>query len=276
MAENAFSDVPVAVVTGGSAGLGFEIALHFAKNGYHLVLVGRNEERLKTAHAKIKLASHHPVQYYICDVTIQSEVQQLFKHIESDCNRLDVLLNCVGKSDRGLLQDLSAESLSSLIDANLLSALYCTQQSLQLLEQSHGVIVNIGSLASKVGARFIGGYSIAKHGLAGMTQQFRLELKERGIHVCLLSPGPIRRTDEGQRYEDRMSENLPEQARRPGGGTRVKGLSSSVVAAVALEMVRKRQPDRVLPGYLRLLIGVGHLWPRLGDWLLLKFTSSHS
>ena len=57
MAENAFSDVPVAVVTGGSAGLGFEIALHFAKNGYHLVLVGRNEERLKTAHAKIKLAS---------------------------------------------------------------------------------------------------------------------------------------------------------------------------------------------------------------------------
>ena len=48
MAENAFSDVPVAVVTGGSAGLGFEIASHFAKNGYHLVLVGRNEERLKT------------------------------------------------------------------------------------------------------------------------------------------------------------------------------------------------------------------------------------
>ena len=65
MTENAFSDVPVAVVTGGSADLGFDIASHFAKNGYHLVLVGRNEERLKTAHANIKLVSHHPVQYYI-------------------------------------------------------------------------------------------------------------------------------------------------------------------------------------------------------------------
>ena len=102
----------------------------------------------------------------------------------------------------------------------------------------------------------------------------RLELKDRGVHVGLLSPGPIQRHDAGSRYSDQIDKELPDQAKQPGGGTRVGGLSPEYVASVAFGMVQKRQPDRVLPSYLRLLIGVGHLSPRLGDWLLMKFTST--
>ncbi len=133
--------------------------------------------------------------------------------------------------------------------------------------------MNIGSLASKVGARYIGGYAIAKHALAGMTQQLRLELKPRGIHVGLVSPGPIRRDDAGQRYNKSMEEGLPTQASAPGGGTRLKGLAPERVADAVLRCIESRKPDIVLPGYLRLLIATGHAFPRLGDWLLLKFTS---
>ena len=87
-----------------------------------------------------------------------------------------------------------------------------------------------------------------------------------------MSPGPIRREDGGQRYQESVA-GLPPQAAQPGGGTRVKGLPPERVAEAVLKAIQKRKPDVVLPRYLRLLITLGHAVPRLGDWLLLKFTS---
>ena len=266
----------VAVVTGASAGLGLAIVSRFAQAGYSVVMVGREQSRLETARESLGQQVQSTVMINVCDVTNESEVAALFEDVEARCGRLDVLVNCVGESDRGLLQHLTSQRMLSLLEVNLFSTLYCTQAALPLLEQSGGVVLNIGSLASKVGARFIGGYAVAKHALAGLTQQFRLELLERGVHVCLLSPGPIKREDSGTRYSSRLTSELPEQAKRPGGGTRVKGLNPDDVASVALTMVQKRQPDRVLPSYMRILISIGHLCPSLGDWLLLKFTSGGS
>ena len=112
------------------------------------------------------------------------------------------------------------------------------------------------------------------HGLAGMTQQMRLELRPRGIHVGLVSPGPIARDDAGRRYTESIDASIPEQASAPGGGTRLKGLAAERVADAVLRCIRHRAADIVLPGYLRILIAIGHAFPRLGDWLLIKFTSS--
>jgi len=265
---------PVAIITGASAGLGFSVASCFAKSGYHVVFVGRDSERLKAAQGRLPVSIQSDTVTFACDVTKREEVAELFRFIEFEYGQLSVLVNVVGASDRGLLSDLSAERMRDLFELNVLSSLYCTQEALLLLEKSGGVVLNIGSLASKVGARFLGGYAIAKHGLAALTQQFRLELKPRGVHVCLLSPGPIRREDSGNRYASRVDSSLPDQAKKPGAGTRFGGLAPELVASVALTMVRKRQLDRVLPGYLRLLVAIGHLWPALGDWLLLKLTST--
>ncbi len=186
---------------------------------------------------------------------------------------MDVLVNCVGGSDRGLAENLTSERLIELVQQNVVTALLCSQAALEMLQQSGGTIVNVGSLAAKVGARYLGGYAAAKHALAGMTQQMRLELRPRGIHVALVSPGPIRRDDAGTRYDQRIDDSVPEQASKPGGGTRVKGLDPDKVARAILSCVRKRRGDVIMPAYMRLLIAVGHAIPRLGDWLLLKFTS---
>ena len=272
--------LPVAIVTGGSAGLGFVIARKLLNVGYCVVIVGRDSDRLEDAMSRLDPegvlcasgGAKRRLHCFPCDLTDAAAVERIVADTLQTFERLDVLVNCVGASDRGVIEALEIDRAEFLFRQNVITALLCSQKSLHALEATGGVIVNIGSLASKVGARYIGAYSMAKHALAGMTQQLRLEMKSRGVHVSLVSPGPIRREDEGERYQKSM-DGLPAQAARPGGGTRVKGLQPERVADAVLDAIQRRKPDVVLPRFLRLLIMLGHASPRLGDWLLLKFTS---
>ncbi len=264
---------PVAIVTGGSAGLGLVIAQTFLKQGYRVVISGRDESRLDGA--KIRLENEDRLRSIAGDLTRSSDANQLIEFTISEFGRLDVLVNCIGISDRGLVENVTSERLSDLIAQNVTTTLNCSSAAIAHLESTRGVIVNIGSLASKVGARYLGGYSIAKHALAGLTQQMRLELRPRGIHVALVSPGPIRRNDAGHRYESRMDSTVPSAASSPGAGAKLRGIAPEKVAAAVLSCAVRRHPDIVLPGYLRILIALGHISPRFGDWLLLKFTSSN-
>ncbi|TWT83206.1 putative oxidoreductase [Planctomycetes bacterium CA13] len=263
---------PVAIITGGSSGLGKAIAETFLAAGFAIVIVGRNQARLELA--REELATRGSAVIVVADVSTEAGAAKINAAAQQHFGRLDVLINCVGASDRGLAENLSTDRLDELVKQNVHTALLCSDAALPLLEISGGVIVNIGSLAAKVGARYLGGYCIAKHALAGLTQQMRLELKPRGVHVALVNPGPIQRSDAGSRYQSQIDDNVPSQAARPGGGTKLKGLPPEKVAAAVLRCVTHRCPDVVLPGYLRILIAVGHLSPRLGDWLLLKFSSS--
>jgi short-subunit dehydrogenase len=255
----------VALVTGGSAGLGLVVSRTLRSRGYQVVIVGRDQTRLDQARDQLG----DDVIARRCDVTSESDIAELL----SNLTRLDVLVNCVGISDRGLIEDLQSDRLQELLDQNVLTALQCSQAALPMLKDSQGVIVNIGSLASKVGARYIGGYTIAKHALAGLTQQLRLELKPAGVHVGLVSPGPIQRDDAGQRYSEVVDDKLPANASAPGGGAKVKGIPPQRVADAVMRCIDKRVPDIVLPGYMRLVISIGHAFPRFGDWLLIKGTS---
>lgn len=277
---------PVAIVTGATAGLGVAICQALRDQGYRLVIVGRDPSRLAAAaealnerpaaSAPAAAAPAAGVLPLVCDVSDAAQVQRMVDQVQQQWGRLDVLVNVVGQSDRGLVTGLTVDTIQQLITANVVTALLCAQACLPLLERSGGVVINIGSLAAKVGARFLGGYPLAKHSLAGLTQQMRLEWKPRGVHVGLVSPGPIRRADAGQRYSQQVQQggDLPAQASRPGGGTRVKGLPPEQVAAAVGRMIRRRSADIILPWHLRPLVAIGHAWPWLGDWLLLKFTSS--
>ncbi len=265
---------PLAVVTGGSAGLGKVIAAALLARGYHVVIVGRSESRL--AEARSELAADFEaamVSTFAADLTSEEQVARLHEWLREQSERLDVLVNVAGASDRGLVEKLTRERLIELIDQNVTTALLCSRQLLPMLREARGVIVNIGSLASKVGARYLGGYAPAKHALAGLTQQLRLELRPEGVHVALVCPGPIRREDAGTRYRERVGGELPKQAAGAGAGTKLKGLAPDRVAGAVIRCIERRCPEVILPGYLRVLVAIGHASPRVGDWLLLKFTS---
>ncbi|QDT58069.1 putative oxidoreductase [Stieleria bergensis] len=261
---------PVVLVTGGSAGLGKIIAKTFLNAGYRVMIVGRSTERLQNAADELDGGDRLAIA--TCDVSELAQCHELAEQINTQFGRLDTLVNCIGTSDRGVVTELTADRLKQLWQDNVLTTLHCSQAMLILLEQSHGSIVNIGSLAGKVGARYLGGYVTAKHALTGLTQQMRLEWRDRDVHVALVSPGPIRRPDAGQRYAQHNSEALPESASAPGGGTKVKGLPPETVAAAVLKCAQRKKTDLVLPGHLRCLIAIGNAFPRLGDWLLLKFS----
>jgi len=266
----------VAVVTGGSAGLGLVIADVLLAARYDVIILGRDADRLAGAGRRLTKTARTAgvrVQEMLADVTDEASVAAVFAKVQSDFGRLDVLVNGVGKSDRGRTDSLTRQRLIELMDANVSSALLCSQAALPMLKDSGGVVVNIGSLASKVGARYLGGYCAAKHALAGLTQQMRLEWREYGVHVALVSPGPIQRADAGQRYAH-TGGDAPPSAQQPGGGAKLRGLPPERVARSVLRCIRQRRGDIMLPGHLRGLVAVGHLFPALGDWLIRKFTSS--
>lgn len=269
----------VAVVTGGSAGLGLAIAKAFVADGYTVVILGRDQTRLEAARLELTAsAATERILAISADLFDPVDVARAFREIDARFGRLDVLVNNIGTSSRGTLEKLSSADLLNILKANLLPTLQCSQTALPMLERTGGVVVNIGSLAAKVGARYLGAYPTAKHALAGMTQQMRLEWKEKGVHVGLLNPGPIRRADSGKRYSAQVAgdSQLPAEAMQPGGGAKVKGIPAEVVAKAVLKMVLRRQLDVMLPAYLRPLVAIGNFYPPLGDWLLLKFTSTKS
>lgn len=132
-------------------------------------------------------------------------------------------------------------------------------------------IVLVGSLASLFAPRFLGAYAIAKHGLAALAQQARLELAEEGIHVLLACPGPITRDDGGTRYDQLARDgDLPEAVRQPGGGAKVRGLDPQrlvrdILTAAATKQSRIIRPRKAQ--WLHWLSAISCSW---GDRLLRK------
>jgi short-subunit dehydrogenase len=260
----------VVVVTGASSGLGLAIATAFASAGASLVLAARDASRLESAALELRPLTRHVLDIPT-DVTDPEQVERLFHRAIDALGRIDALVNCVGVSNRGRALDTTPEEFARLLEINLLSVVRCTRAAAPHLLQSKGHLVNIGSLSGKTASRYLGAYPVSKFALAAYTQQLRLELEPEGLHVLLVSPGPIARDDAGQRYQHQTAE-LPAAAGRPGGGAKLKGIDPQKLAQAILRACQRRQPELVMPRRARLLFALQHLWPRFGDWLLRKVT----
>jgi len=161
---------------------------------------------------------------------------------------------------------------------NVQAPLVCCQAALPELRLRRGVIVHIGSLASRLTPRYMGGYITAKHALAGMTRQLRLELQPDGVHVGLVCPGPIasspsaNETEVTPRYEI-DDQNVPRAAAAPGGGAKLKGLTPETVAEAVWRCIRDREIEIVLPRKVRWLIALNAVAPSWADRILGSRTS---
>ncbi len=260
----------VAIVTGSSSGLGRALAEAFARAGANVVVSARSPDALEVVAADLQKFGTQVVAIP-ADVTDESQVELLIDRTVHRFGRIDVLVNNVGRSARGTALDTSPSDFAELMDINFLSAVRCTRAAAPHLARSRGHLVNIGSLSGKSASRYLGAYSATKFALSAYTQQLRLELEPQGLHVLLVSPGPIEREDAGRRYVDQL-DGLPARAAQPGGGARIPRTRPEKLSEAILRACRRRQPELVYPPLARLFIGLIQLFPRLGDWLVRKMT----
>lgn len=266
------SDAPAktVLITGASSGLGLAIARQFAAAGSRVALVARDRARLEEAVKSLGVSAEKTLAI-AADITVQKDVERVAAEVQQNWDQLDVLVNCAGKSSRGKIEDTTPEQFQELWELNFLAAVRCTRALLPILLPNRGHVVNIGSLAAKSASKYLGAYPATKFPLAAYSQQLRLELTDRGLHVLLVCPGPIARDDAGQRYNSQSSD-LPDSAKKPGGGVKLKGIAPDELAKKILRAVERRQAELIVPSKARWLFAINQLWPSWGDWLTNKMT----
>lgn len=260
----------VVVVTGASQGLGRAIAEAWARRGAKLALVARGAEALQAVADELARAGHEALAVPT-DLTRDDEVAALVETVRARWGRIDVLVNNAGRSSRGAILETSPDEFHTLLELNLLAVVRATLACAPSLLAARGHLVNIGSLAGKSAARYLGAYPASKFALSGYTQQLRLELAPQGLHVLLVAPGPIARTDSSPRYVEQAA-GLPAEALRPGGGVRTKAIAPAWLAERIIVACQRREPELVVPAKARLLFAAAQLSPRLGDWLVRRMT----
>jgi NAD(P)-dependent dehydrogenase (short-subunit alcohol dehydrogenase family) len=262
----------VAVVTGASSGLGLAIARALVGAGAKIITAARDADRLREAARSLAGdSSGDKVLAVTTDVTRDDDVAALFERTIASFGRLDLLVNSAGCSTRSDVLATPPEQFQELLDVNLLGTVRCTRQAAPHLIRSRGHVVNIGSLASKTAMPVLGAYPASKFALAAYSQQLRLALGPQGVHVLLVCPGPIARQDAGHRYEEQAAD-LPESARKPGGGARLRHIDPHWLAARILRACEKRRPELVVPAKAKILFAISQLCPTLGDWILRRYS----
>ncbi len=260
----------VVLVTGGSSGLGRVIAEAFAAAGAKVAIVGLEADAVRQAADEMRAAGRDVLGIH-ADITRQQDVDRLMAETISRFGRLDVLVNNAGRSMRGKVLDTTPEQFRELMELNFIALVRCTRAAVPHLLERRGHVVNIGSLAAKSAARWVGAYPATKFAVAAYSQQLRLELGPQGLHVLLVCPGPIERKDV-RLYPLAGMEDVPEAARKPGAGVRVRATPPQRLADAILRACQRRRPELVMPGKARLLFAISQLFPSLGDWIVRRKT----
>lgn len=261
----------VAIVTGGSAGLGLAIATALARQGAKIVLAARGADVLTQRAEELSAKFDAEVLGVPTDITQDAAVEQLISQTVEQHGRIDALFNCAGRSARGDIRDTTADDFAEALELNFLATVRCTHAALPHLLQSRGHVVNIGSLASKTASAHLGAYPPSKFAVAAYSQQLRIELESQGLRVLLVCPGPIKREDAGARYADQAS-GLPAAAAKPGGGVKLKGIDPALLAERILQFSELGRAELILPARGRLLFAISQISPRLGDWIVRRMT----
>lgn len=198
----------VAVVTGGSRGIGRAIALKMAENGADVAVVFAGNE--KAAQETCALASGYSVRCraYRCDVSDYEATKTLVEEIIRDLGKIDILVNNAGITRDGLAATMKEEDFDAVLDTNLKGAFHMIRHCYHhFLHRRAGRIINISSVAGLTGNAGQANYASAKAGLIGLTKTIAKELAGRGVTCNAIAPGFIE-TDMTQKLGDKARDAI--------------------------------------------------------------------
>jgi 3-oxoacyl-[acyl-carrier protein] reductase len=220
----------VALVTGGSRGIGLAIARELAAAGARIAVVARNAAGAQQAAASLPGEGHRG---FACDVADPEAANALVKQVE-EMGSLDILVNNAGVTRDNLLMRIKDEDWNAVLDTNLRGAFNLIRAASRgMMKRRAGRIINITSVVGITGNKGQANYAASKAGLIGLTKSVAKELGSRGVLVNALAPGYI---------ETDMTAELPEAARE------------SLMSQIALE--RMGRPEDIAP-VVRFLAGPG-------------------
>jgi len=180
-----------AVVTGAGRGIGRSIALALASAGANVAVTARNTGELEQLVTEIQAMGRQSLAVS-CDVTDPEQVQHMATTLIEGLGGVDILVNNAGNAGSHKFLNHSDELWHRMLAVNLTSVYYVTKSFVpKLIDQRWGRIINIASIASRVGGRYIAAYTAAKHGVLGLTRALAVELLPYNITVNAICPGYV-------------------------------------------------------------------------------------
>jgi NAD(P)-dependent dehydrogenase (short-subunit alcohol dehydrogenase family) len=182
----------VAFVTGGTSGIGRALALGLAEAGADVVPSSRRREQVDAAAAEIEARGRRTVRV-ASDVTDRPSLEAALAAVVKGLGRVDILVNCAGRTKRQPTLDLPEEDWNAIIETNLTGTLRaCQVFGRHMLERGYGRIINIASLSSYVALLEVTAYVASKAAVAGLTKSLAIEWGPRGVNVNAIAPGVFR------------------------------------------------------------------------------------
>jgi NAD(P)-dependent dehydrogenase (short-subunit alcohol dehydrogenase family) len=240
----------VAVVTGGSSGIGYETSLLLAKNGFYTYATMRNLDK-STRLKEIAKKDSLPLEVLQLDVTDDKSVTDAIDVISSRHGRIDVLVDNAGYDAFGAVEDLSMKEIRTQFETNFFGAVRLMKAVIPIMrKQRSGIIVNLSSIGGLIGVPLNSAYAGSKFALEGFSESMKYELEGFGIKVILIEPGAVNTNilENSKQAQKAMNPDSPyaEFSNKVSEGVRegFKQTSSPMqVAEVILTAIKSEKPN---------------------------------
>ena len=220
----------VAIVTGGTRGIGFAIAKALVGAGATVAITARSEQDLANAVSKLNETKPRSAAGYVCDVRDYDQVKAVFAEVAKDCGGVDILINNAGIGLFEPVETMTAENFRAVLETNLFGVFHCCHEAIPLMKQrGGGYIINISSLAGTNAHPRMAAYNASKFGLNGFSEALMQEVRHDNIKVSYIMPGSVNTEFGGDEPSDQNSWQL----------------QPDDIAEVVLDLLRAS--DRALP-----------------------------
>jgi NAD(P)-dependent dehydrogenase (short-subunit alcohol dehydrogenase family) len=216
----------IAIVTGGTKGIGRAIAQSLVDAGASVAITARNQDELTKAVSQINRRSRGMAKGYVCDVRDYNQVKSLFAEVGT----VDILINNAGVGIFASVESMSVEDFRTVLETNVFGVFYCCHEAIPLMKQrGGGYIINISSLAGANAHPQMAAYNASKFGLNGFSEALMQEVRHDGIKVSYIMPGSVNTEFGGDETSDEKSWQL----------------QPSDIAQVVMDLLQ--YPERTLP-----------------------------